>query len=182
MTERWRDIPGFDGIYQASTDGRIRRYWPKSGRYTYLKPYEHKSARKSANKKALRVKMRMPDGRWVERPVMKLVAETFIGIPDGAAAVHRNGFREDNSLANIVIMPANMLGATFGARSCRRPVVKIAQDGEVLEAYSSAREAGRQNYMSYQTVMDRCNGKRKREYALTGFTFRWDDRKDDKRY
>lgn len=26
--ERWRDIPGFDGLYQASTAGRIRRILP----------------------------------------------------------------------------------------------------------------------------------------------------------
>ena len=142
MTERWRDIPGFDGVYQASTEGRIRRYWPKSGRYTMLTPYA-KKMRKTANRKALRVKMKSPDGRWVERPLLKLVAETFIGIPEGMVAIHRNGDREDNAVNNIAIMPQRDVGVTFGVRACRRPVIKIGPDGEVLEAYKSAREAGR---------------------------------------
>jgi len=181
MTERWRDIPGFNGVYQASTEGRIRRHWPKSGRYTMLTPYTKKT-QKGANRKALRVKMKLPEGRWVERPVLKLVAATFLNVPDGMVAVHINGIREDNAVANIAVMPHKQLGVKYGVRSCRRPVVKISPDGEVLEAYQSAREAGRKNFMSYQTVMDRCNGKRKREFCY-GFSFRWDDeRGGDKRY
>lgn len=181
MTERWRDIPGFDGVYQASTEGRIRRYWPKSGRYTMLTPYA-KKMRKAANRKALRVKMKSPDGRWVERPLLKLVAETFIGIPAGMVAIHRNGDREDNAVNNIAIMPQRDVGVTFGVRACRRPVIKIGPDGEVLEAYKSAREAGRQNYLSYQAVMDRCNRKRKREFIDLPYSFRWDDERGNKRY
>ncbi len=179
-TERWRDIPGFDGVYQASTEGRIRRYWPKSGRYTLLHPYT-KKMRKPANNKALRVKMKEPSGRWVERPVLKLVAETFFNVPDGMVAVHTDGCREDNSVANITFMPSKQLGVKYGVQACRRPVVKISPDGEVLEAYKSAREAARQNYMSYQTVLDRCNRKRKREFSF-GFSFRWDDQRNGRYY
>ena len=181
MTEHWRDIPDTGGLYQISTEGRVRRYWPKSRKYTYLTLYTHKSKRKNANKKQVRCRIQLTDGRRVERPVMKLVAEVFIGIPEGMVAVHRNGDRSDNSITNIQFMDARKLGVTFGVNACRRPVVKITPNGEVLDAYKSAREAGRQNYMSYQMVMDRCNGKRKREFA-DGYSFRWDDEKGDKRY
>lgn len=50
----------------------------------------------------------------------------------------------------------------------------IADGGKIVEFYSSAREAARKNYMSHQAVMDRCNGKIKNEFALCGYTFRWD--------
>lgn len=181
MTERWRDVPGFNGLYQASTEGRIRRCWPKRGRYTMCTPYT-KKAHKSANSKALRVKMKTPDGKWVERPVLKIVAATFFNVPDGMVAVHINGCREDNAINNIALMPHKQIGVKYGVRSCRRPVIKIGPDGEVLEAYKSAREAGRQNYLSYQAVMDRCNRKRKREFIDLPYSFRWDDERGNKRY
>ena len=97
-------------------------------------------------------------------------------------AIHRNGDREDNAVNNIASMPQRDVGVTFGVRACRRPVIKIGPDGEVLEAYKSAREAGRQNYLSYQAIMDRCNRKRKREFIDLPYSFRWDDERGNKRY
>lgn len=44
-----------------------------------------------------------------------------------------------------------------------------------MEVYSSAREAARRNFMSYQTVIDLCNGKVKRGKAPDGFVYEWDD-------
>lgn len=172
--EIWRDIPGFAGTYQASTLGRIRKIWPKSGKKTVMRPYTTKRSG-SANTKALRVHLTSPDGRRVERTVCGLVAATFLPAEPGKCPVHRNGLHSDNSLDNIVMMSSLELGNAFGARSCRRPVIKIAPDGETQACYPSARAAGRENHMSYQAVMDRCNRKVKNEFALSGCSFRWDD-------
>ena len=62
-----------------------------------------------------------------------------------------------------------------GAKSRRRPVAKLDAGGEVVEVYPSAREAARRNYMSYQTVIDRCNGKVKGAFAPDGYAYAWDD-------
>ena len=173
--EQWRDIPGFFGRYQVSSEGRVRRVWPKSGKVTFMQPYTCKRA-KAANSETLRVHLSLPNGQRVERPVMKLVADVFLNVPKGKHAVHRNGVRSDNSVSNIVLMSAQELGKKYGACSSRRTVVKVDSAGEVLECYSSAREAARNNFVSYQTVMDRCNGKVKKEFALDGCSYRWDDR------
>ena len=37
------------------------------------------------------------------------------------------------------------------------------------------REAARENFMSYQTVMDRCNGKVKGPFAPDGYAYAWED-------
>lgn len=50
-------------------------------------------------------------------------------------------------------------------------VAKINQDGEIVAFYKSAREAARQNYMSYQTILDRINGKVKGIYAPDGYAY-----------
>lgn len=41
LIERWKDIPGYDGKYQASTEGNIRRTL-KSGQFRSMTPYHKK--------------------------------------------------------------------------------------------------------------------------------------------
>lgn len=63
-----------------------------------------------------------------------------------------------------------------GADSSRRPVLKFSAAGELLECYSSARQAAKQNYFSYQAIIDRCNGKCKRHIlAPDGNYYAWDN-------
>lgn len=173
--EQWRDIPGFFGRYQVSSEGRVRRVWPKSGKISLVQQYTRRRATRT-NSSTLRVHLTLPNGRRVERPVMKLVADVFLNVPKGKHAVHRNGVRSDNSISNIVLVSAQECGKKYGACSSRRTVVKVDSAGEILECYSSAREAARNNFVSYQAVMDRCNGKVKKEFALDGCSYRWDDR------
>ena len=47
--------------------------------------------------------------------------------------------------------------------------------GLIVDVYSSARKAARENYMSYQTIMDRCNGKCKSAFAPDGYAYAWED-------
>lgn len=175
--ERWRDIPGFGGLYQASTEGRIRKVWSKNGKRekTILKMYTRAGKKKQANREALRVHITAPDGRRVERTVIQLVAETFFKVPEGKRAVHRNGLRTDNSVRNIIFLSDRELGERFGAMASRRTVAKINTAGEAVAFYPSARAAAKENFVSYQTVIDRCNRKVKKEFALDGYSYRWDD-------
>lgn len=63
----------------------------------------------------------------------------------------------------------------YGARSRRKAVVKIDNYGEIVEVYSSARMAAKANYMSHQTVTDRCNGKCRSIFAPDGYAYAWED-------
>lgn len=173
--ERWRDIPGFGGIYQASTYGRIRKTWPISGKRTIMQTYVRTRRQKGANRKTHMVHLTKPDGSRLERPVLQLVAATWFGIPEGMYVVHRNGLHADNSIDNVLFVTRTRLGTKYGGQSSRRPVVMVDREGMIVRRYPSARAAGRDNYLSGQTVMDRCNGKVKNEFALTGYTYRWDD-------
>lgn len=166
--ERWRDIPGFDGKYQASTDGRIRRTYKKTPP-RILVPYRHHS------RKTHVVKLTYPDGRSVLRSVIWIMGKTFYQLPDGAVVIHKNGLHTDCTVGNIEICSRKEVGRRFGRLSSSRPVAKVDPDGKVVEFYPSARAAGRANHMSYQTVLDRCNGKVKRPFALDGTTYIWDE-------
>lgn len=170
MVESWTDIPGYGGKYQVDKEGNVRHVYA-SGMTRALSPYH----RKMSGSQRLVVKLTR-DGKPKGEVLMQLVALTFLGLPPkGHVPYHKNGCQSDNYLNNIAYISKRELGLLTGASSRRRPVAKLDADGEIVEVYSSAREAARRNHMSYQTVMDRCNGKVKGAFAPDGYAYAWDD-------
>ncbi len=170
MVETWKDIPGYGGKYQIDREANVRRVYA-SGRTRAMTPYH----RKMSGSQRLVVKLTR-DGKPREEVLMRLVALTFLGPPpEGCVPYHKNGCQSDNYLSNIAYLDRRELGRMTGAMSTRRPVAKLDASGEIAEVYPSAREAARRNYMSYQTVIDRCNGKVKGAFAPDGYAYAWDD-------
>ena len=170
MIETWRDIPGYKGIYQADREGNIRRLY-RNGKTRILTPY-HK---KMNGSQRLVVKLSV-NGKAREVVVIQMMARTFLGPPPaGHIPVHRNGCQSDNYVNNIKYISRQQAGKIYGARSKRKAVVKIDNHGEIVEVYSSARTAAEANYMSHQTVTDRCNGKCKSPFAPDGYAYAGED-------
>lgn len=170
MKAVWKDIPGYGGKYQADTEGNVRRVFP-SGKTRILHPYH----RKMKGSQRLVVKL-TKDGKSKEEILLQVMAMTFLGeAPEGCVPFHKNGCQSDNYIQNIAYMDRRKLGQLTGGASGRRPVIKIDSRGETVDVYSSAREAGRKNYMSRQTITDRCNGKCKSAFAPDGYAYAWED-------
>ncbi len=126
------------------------------------------------------VRLMSPCGIRKEERIHKLMQKTFMDPPKpGQVLYHRNQNRRDNCLANLAYIDKRILGRMTGAKSRRRPVAKIDKNDEIVEIYTSAREAARRNFMSYQTVMDRCNHRTKNLYAPDGYRYQWDDDDSD---
>ena len=104
---------------------------------------------------------------------MKLMQITFIGeLPPGMVTYHKNGIITDDALNNIGIITRSELGKLTGrGNGCETSVVKISEEGQIVDFYRSVREAGRKNHMSYQTILDRINGKVKSLYAPDGYVY-----------
>ena len=177
----WRDIPGYDGAYQISGEGQVRSWrWrgdqfmqePKIPRQYMRKP--RCGGRRSARRY---VKLTDGQGRGKEVAVIRLMVLTwFGGYPPGKVAYHKNGDLTDHCYTNIGFATPRELGRMTGGKSRRRSVAKVNAAGEVVAFYPSARKAAKANHMSYQTVLDRCNGKVKKPFALDGYTYRFDDK------
>lgn len=171
MIETWKDIPGYDGKYQADTEGNVRRVY-KGGKTRLMHPY-HK---KMSGSQRLVVKLTR-NGRSKEEILLQIIARTFLGEPPkGCVPYHRNGCQSDNYVNNIAYINRQELGKKTGKRSRSMAVVKIDLNGEIADVYASAREAGRKNFMSYQTIIDRCNGKCKSAFAPDGYAYAWEDK------
>ena len=161
----WYDIPGYDGQYQINIYGEIRRVC-KSGKVKHLHPYPKKTNGQ------IHVKLKRK-----EIKVITLMTSTFFGKPaPGYVAYHNNGMKSDNSLGNIKIITKEEAGRLTGKLAERAmKILKINEEGEIVACYPSAREAARKNYMSYQTVLDYVNGRRKNIFAADGHAYIKDD-------
>ena len=168
----WKRIPGSSKEYEASIDGKIRRKI-KPGVYNYLKPYIKKRKSKGTTAKHEIVRI---DSK--EEAVHRIVYRTFRGpIPDGYCVYHKNGLVTKNDVYNLKLITKRELGKITGSSSKRKPVLKISREGNIVECYSSARAAARENNMSYQTIIDRCNEKagKRSVFAPDGYVYVWDD-------
>jgi len=96
MPERWKDICGFEGVYQISTHGRIRRFWRNApGGYKMLNPWID---RKTGYQ---RIDLCVGGKKDIRR-VHQLVLATFVGpMHSGMEGRHLDGNRQNNYLDNL---------------------------------------------------------------------------------
>lgn len=87
MTEIWRDIPGHEGIYQASNAGRVRNVMRST----------------EASKPWLNWNGYLLIGLSRKKIALhRVIAMTFIGpCPRGKECAHLNGIRTDNRAVNL---------------------------------------------------------------------------------
>lgn len=172
-TEQWRDIPGYDGMYQISNLGRVRS-WRSNSRVLKRRSEPH---------------LLTPTGPGLHKwptvsltdkyyqhhcvNVVRTVATVWLDLRPGLHICMVNGDPFDPRADNIVLKgkPEGVCMST--SAGIRRKVVKIDREGRVVEAYASAREAAERNYMGIAAVMARCNGKIVKEFDEAGCTYRF---------
>ena len=108
--------------------------------------------------------------------MLKIMAETWHNNKDKSLIpYHKNGIVTDNHVDNIGFISRSELGKMTGHMTNKRKCVfKVDENGNEVEVYRSAREAAKQNNMSYQTVLDRCHNKVKNPFALDGYTYQFE--------
>ena len=171
LPERWADVPGYDGKYQASTHGNIRRV-DGEGRYRILKPFARKTG---TNRYVYKVWLTAPDGTRHDRRVLSVVAASWRPVPPGYVAVHKNGMFSDNGVDNIRIVQRAELPRIYANKGRQRPVCKLDNKGNVIACYSNAKQAAEKNYMDLSTMCRHLNGKVKKPHTTDGICFRWEE-------
>jgi hypothetical protein len=175
MEEIWRDIEGYEGLYQVSNLGRVRSldriekyghsFRKRNGRI--LKSIRDKDGYQSVTLSFKSINKRCR--------VHRLVWEAFNGsIPDGIECNHLNERKDDNRLENLNLMTPKE-NCNWGTRNRRilrkkrRPVTQILPDGTEFCSFFSTRDASRETGINQGNICGCCNGKRK-----TAGGFGWD--------
>lgn len=155
-TEEWRDIPGYEGYYQVSNFGDIRRLHRNCG--TLMHQHDFKGYR--------RVEFRIK-GERVKFRVHRLVAQAFIPNPENKPFVnHIDEDKSNNHVNNLewVTEKENVNhGTALKRRSEKRkkPIIGIDKGG-VEHSFSSAREAAKITGASYKNISAVLHNKRNR--------------------
>lgn len=96
---RWKDIPGYEGLYQVSDQGKVRSLGRLNAYGRRIKGRELSQI--NATRGYLQVKL-CKDGLQSTRKIHVLVASAFIGDrPDGNHVRHLNGIKKDNRVVNL---------------------------------------------------------------------------------
>lgn len=100
-TEEWRPVLGYEGLYEVSELGRIRRLTFVNGTTNHTYPTPRVIPPKAKGRGYVSVNLHR-DGRSSTRTVHRVVAEAFHGPkPDGTECAHLNGVRHDNRAVNL---------------------------------------------------------------------------------
>jgi hypothetical protein len=161
MLEVWKDIPGYEGLYQASVFGDIRN--AQSG--AILKPFK-------CDGRYLRVKLYRLDGKRVHKTHMvhRLVAMAFIPNTYNKPQVnHIDGNKENNNATNLewCTQSENLSHSVkIGLRdmSCctnatKKTVYQYSLDGTLVRAWESMSQAARELGLQTPNISHCCAGR-----------------------
>ena len=166
--EVWKPIPDYEGLYEASSEGRIRsvnrEVAGKAGSVRILKGKVLKPA--MTRDDYLQVQL-CKGGEVKKFYVHRLVWMAFNGeIPDGYEVNHINEDKTNNKLENINLL-THKENINFGTRNerCSKPVIALDEDGKIVFQFQSIMDAWR-NGFHRSNLLACCRGKLKTHRGL----------------
>lgn len=179
VIEIWKDIKGFEGVYQVSNLGRVKsleRF--RKGANGSLETVKEKILKPLIDKGYYQVVL-CKQSVQKHYLVHRLVWETFNGqILEGLQVNHINEIKTDNRLSNLNLMTAKE-NCNWGTRNERhaknlingkksKPVLQFDLNDNFIKEYPSIRQVYRETGFAFQNISACCKGKLKQAY-----NFKW---------
>ena len=170
MKEAWKDVPGYEGLYQVSNLGRVKSL-PRKVRCNagwritkeqILKPHQ-------SNSGYLRV-IFAKNGKLQNISIHRSVAQLFISNPHNYTEVnHKDENKHNNRASNLEwCTPKHNInyGSCLARRSKARekPVLQLTLDNKLIKRWPSAVKCERLGF-NRANICSCCRGKRKTAYG-----------------
>lgn len=181
--EIWKDVVGFEGLYEVSNFGRVRsvEHTTFVQREKDLIPYNHLQKQKILSQRTGKtgyVKVNLYRNTVRSRSmktalVHRLVAEAFIDNPNNYKHInHKDENKENNCAENLEWCTAKY-NLNYGSRKyvLTKKVRQLSLDGTLINEFYGVREAERKTGISHSGISNCCN--RKPGYETAG-GFRWE--------
>ena len=165
MEEIWRDIDGYEGLYQVSNKGRVKSL--KWGKERILRPRDN-------GRGYLRVQLTKENTSKHIR-VHRLVARAFIPNPHNLPEInHIDENKKNNSVENLEWCDRRY-NVNYGTRNERvsRKILQYSKSGEFIREWQGAREVERVLGIDNSHINACCRGKQKSAY---GFIWRYKEK------
>ena len=146
-TEIWKDIPGYEGLYQVSNLGRVKSAERKVGWEFYNKPCARKHKERiivaEVAKNGYKRVGLSKDGKRTRYHLHRIIAKAFIPNPNNYPVInHKNGIKTDNRLENLewTTYSENNYHAwrVLNKKAKNARAVRCKETGEVFETLAKA--------------------------------------------
>ena len=167
MTENWKAIAGYEGLYEVSDLGRVKSLW--YGKEKILKPRETHGG-------YLHVCL-CKDGKVEQPKIHRLVAEAFIPNPNNLETVnHKDEVKTNNVASNLEWMSVKD-NINYGTHN-KRVAESLSKQVQMLDKYTcellatfpSTHEAKRVTGINQGHISSCCIGRRK---SAGGYVWRY---------
>ena len=160
----WVAIEGYKFPYRISDTGRVQSF--ASGKWVDMNPSMYRK---------LTVTFRTTDNKSKTVPVKRLVVDAFMGgRKAGYRVIHKNGMKTDCAVENLAFVREEALGKMFGGVGKRKVVLKVDKNGDLLDVYSSSKEAAKKSFMSERQIERHCRGQVQNPFKYMDYTFCYD--------
>lgn len=156
MEEVWKDIKGYEGLYQVSNMGRVRsldRY--VNHNYVNKKLIKSKIRKFSTDKDGYKGVTLCKDGIQKTYKVHRLVAEAFLQNPNNLPFINHKDEDKTNNRVDNLEWCTHSYNINYGTRNKKvsthfsKPVLQFTKDGEFIKEYKSVTSAEKQNLINH---------------------------------
>lgn len=172
MEEVWKDIAGYEGLYQVSNYGNVRsvdRYTKTSNSVRF---YKGRLMKQEQNRNGYMQVSLCKNGNYKCFLVHRLVAKAYISNPKKLPEVnHKDENKENNNVCNLewVTRIENEMHGTKKERqsnTMKHPIVQYNLNGKYLKEWKSASDAEKEMRGKNTGNISNClNGKTKTAYG-----------------
>ena len=171
MQEVWKDIEGYEGLYQVSNMGRVKSLGRDVWKWNHYTHQPEKILKMGQDRYGYLVVGLYKDKKLKTFKVHRLVAQAFVTNHENKETVnHINGNKQDNKANNLEwhsneenIKPAFSMGLTGGIHFQNNkksaPVEQYDKNNNLVSMYPSTREAERTTGVSSGSIVACCKGK-----------------------